>query len=250
MSSLLDAAVEAALAAGRLQRGNFGSALAVNEMLKHDIKLDLDVRSQELITGILLGKFPDHCVKGEEGDSGNPGARTQWIVDPIDGTVNYFYGIPHFCVSIAARQDGEYAAGVIHDPMQNETWTVERGGRPMLNGKPIRTSERSKLADAIVTVGFSKSREALEASFDRFRRISLEARKIRVLGSAALALAYIACGRLDAYIEEQISEWDFAAGKMLLEAAGGLFHAEPSRTHAGKMFVCATNGKMDLGAYL
>ena len=250
MNSLLNAATEAALAAGKLQRENFGSVLAVNEMLKHDIKLDLDVRSQELITGILLRAFPDHCIKGEEGDSGNPASDTQWIVDPIDGTVNYFYGIPHFCVSIAAKQNGVYVAGVIHDPMQNETWTIEKGGPPALNGKPIRTSERAKLADAVVTIGFSKSREALEASFDRFKRISVEVRKTRMLGSAALALAYIACGRLDGYIEEQISEWDIAAGKMLVEAAGGTFHSEPSRTHAGKLFVCATNGNLDLSAYL
>lgn len=250
MSPLLDAAIEAAQAAGRLQRENFGSELAVNEMLKHDIKLDLDVRSQELITRILLRKFPDHCIRGEEGDSGDPEAGTEWIVDPIDGTVNYFYGIPHYCVSIAARRDGEYAAAVVHDPMQNETWTVEKGGQPMLNGKPVHTSGRTRLADAVVTVGFSKSREAIEASFDRFKRISVEARKMRILGSAALALAYTACGRLDAYIEEQVSEWDIAAGRMLLEAAGGAFRAEPSRTHAGKMFICATNGKIDLDAFL
>jgi len=121
---------------------------------------------------------------------------------------------------------------------------------PTLNGKPIRVSERNTLADAVVTVGFSKSREALEASFDRFKRISVEVRKTRMLGSAALALAYIACGRLDAYIEEQISEWDIAAGKMLLEAAGGTFSAQPSKTHEGKLFICATNGKVDLSAYL
>jgi myo-inositol-1(or 4)-monophosphatase len=248
--TLLQVAIEAAHAAGKLQRENFGSDLMVNEMLKHDIKLDLDVRSQELITSILLKAFPDHCIKGEEGDSGSEASDTQWIVDPIDGTVNYFYGIPHFCVSIAAKREGRYIAGVIYDPMQDETWSMEEGGKPMLNGKPIRVSERAQLSDAVVTVGFSKSREALEASFDRFKRISVEVRKTRMLGSAALALAYIACGRLDAYIEEQISEWDIAAGKMLLEAAGGSFSAEPSKTHEGKLFICATNGKMDLSKYL
>ncbi len=250
MSSLLNVAIEAAHAAGKLQRENFGSDLAVNEMLKHDIKLDLDVRCQELISDILLKAFPDHCIKGEEGDSGNTESDTQWIVDPIDGTVNFFYGIPHFCVSIAAKQHGEYVAGVIHDPIMNETWVMEKGGVPTLNGKAICVSNRAQLSDAVVTVGFSKSRAALEASFDRFKRISLEVRKTRMLGSAALALAYIACGRLDAYIEEQISEWDIAAGKLLLEAAGGTFHCEPSRTHPGKLFICATNGKMDLSAYL
>ena len=248
--TLLQAAITAAHAAGKLQRENFGSDLMVNEMLKHDIKLDLDVRSQELITSILLAEFPDHCIKGEEGDAGNEASDTQWIVDPIDGTVNYFYGIPHYCVSIAAKRGGKYIAGVIYDPMQDETWSVEEGGQPMLNGKPIRVSERAQLSDAVVTVGFSKSRAALEASFDRFKRISVEVRKTRMLGSAALALAYIACGRLDAYIEEQISEWDIAAGKMLLEAAGGSFSAEPSKTHEGKLFICATNGKLDLSPYL
>ena len=248
--TLLQAAITAAHAAGKLQRENFGSDLMVNEMLKHDIKLDLDVRSQELITSILLAEFPDHWIKGEEGDAGNEASDTQWIVDPIDGTVNYFYGIPHYCVSIAAKRGGKYIAGVIYDPMQDETWSVEEGGQPMLNGKPIRVSERAQLSDAVVTVGFSKSRAALEASFDRFKRISVEVRKTRMLGSAALALAYIACGRLDAYIEEQISEWDIAAGKMLLEAAGGSFSAEPSKTHEGKLFICATNGKLDLSPYL
>ena len=250
MSSLLEVATEAALAAGKLQRGHFGSALEVNEMLRYDIKLELDVRSQELISSVLLRAFPGHCIRGEEGDAGDPAGETEWIVDPIDGTVNYFYGIPHFCVSIAARHRGEYVAGVIHDPMQNETWTIEKGGSPMLNGRVIAVSGRDRLADAVVTVGFSKSREAIEASFDRFKRIAVEVRKTRMLGSAALALAYVACGRLDAYIEEQISEWDIAAGRMLLAAAGGEFHEEPSRTQRGKLFVCATNGKLDLRDYL
>ena len=171
--------------------------------------LDLDVRSQDLITEILLKAFPDHCIKGEEGDSGNPDSETQWIVDPIDGTVNYFYGIPHFCVSIAAKRDGKYIAGVIYDPMQNETWAVEEGGIPTLNGKPFHVSERKTLAEAVVTVGFSKSREALEASFDRFKRISVEVRKTRMLGSAALALAYIACGRLDPELHNARSQSRF-----------------------------------------
>lgn len=249
-SSLLSVAIEAAHAAGELQREGFGSELLVNELLKHDIKLDLDVRCQELITKIILGHFPDHAVLGEEGDAGNTASSTQWIVDPIDGTVNFFYGIPHFCVSIAVKQDGKLVAGVIYDPMQDETWSVEAGGKAMLNGKPIRTSDRAHLADAVVTVGFSKSREALEVSFDRYKRIALEVRKTRMLGSAALAMAYIACGRLDAYIEEQISEWDIAAGQLLIEAAGGEYILQPSTTHEGKLFICATNGKVDLSEYL
>lgn len=250
MSELLNVALQAAHAAGQLQRENFGSTLTVNEMLKHDIKLDLDVRSQQLITDIILKAFPDHVILGEEGNTGNEASDTQWIVDPIDGTVNYFYGIPHFSVSIAVRRQGEYLAGVIYDPMLDETWAVEKGGPATLNGETIRTSDRAHISDAVVTVGFSKSREALEASFDRYKRISVDVRKTRMLGSAALAMAYIACGRLDGYIEEQISEWDIAAGRMLVHAAGGEVIERPGSIKPNTIFICASNGKIDLPSYI
>src|SRR6185312_17516237 len=119
-SPYLETAVSAALAAGELLRSHFGSALEVNEFAAHDIKLELDVRSQELITRQLLERFPDHAIYGEEGIAGNQQSDFQWILDPIDGTVNYFYGIPHFCISIALRERGEIIVGVILDPMRNE----------------------------------------------------------------------------------------------------------------------------------
>ena len=249
-SSFLSVAIEAAHAAGKLQRENLGSDLAVNEMLQYDIKLDLDVRCQTLITDFILANFPDHCVLGEEGDAGNPDGTVQWIVDPIDGTVNFFYGIPHFCVSIGVKDHGVLVAGVIFDPMQNETWAVVKGSPPTLNGKTIQTSARTNIKDAVVTCGFSKSEEAILSSFERYKRISLAVKKTRMLGSAALALAYISCGRLDAYVEEQISEWDVAAGRLILQEAGGYFLEQPSRTHEGKLFICATNGKIDMTPYL
>jgi myo-inositol-1(or 4)-monophosphatase len=140
--------------------------------------------------------------------------------------------------------------GVIHDPMQNETWSVVKGGAPMLNGKPITTSARAAMAEAVVTVGFSKSKSALDAGFERYKRIAYDVRKTRMLGSAALALAYIACGRLDAYVEEQISLWDIAAGVMLVEAAGGQVTTAPSTVKPGTMFICATNGKLPIEPYL
>lgn len=250
MSNLLEIAIKAAHAAGQLQKEQFGSQLTVNEMLQYDIKLEMDERCQQLITDILLEAFPDHAVLGEEGNAGNLESNVQWIVDPIDGTVNYFYGLPHFCVSIAAKVDGELAVGVIYDPILNETFAVERGKKPTLNGVEISTSNRTEIGQAVCTVGFSKSREALESSFDRFKRVAVDVKKLRMLGSAALALAYISCGRLDAYIEEQLSEWDIAAGALILQEAGGLFQASPSSIHPGKLFVCATNGKIDFSSYL
>jgi myo-inositol-1(or 4)-monophosphatase len=251
VNELLAAATEAAKAAGKLLKDNFGTELLVNELHRHDVKLDLDVKSQDLITDILLKKFPDHAILGEEGLVGGDG-EIEWIVDPIDGTVNYFFAIPHFCVSIAARRrsDEKMLVGVIYDPMQDELWQVEEGGVPTLNGKPIEVSPRATMGEAVMTVGFSKSKEALEAGFERYKRIAYEVRKTRMLGSAALALAYIACGRLDAYIEEQISLWDIAAGNLLVEAAGGRIRLEPGAAKPGTMFICASNGKVPIEDYL
>jgi len=250
--SLLPIALDAATQAGLLIKSNFGSDLTVNEMQRHDIKLELDVRSQKLITEIILKNYSTHAILGEEeGDIGGDG-EVEWIVDPIDGTVNYYFNIPHFCVSIAARnrQTKEMILGVIHDPMMNETWSVVKGGPPMLNGKPISVSPRETMAEAVVTVGFSKSKSALDAGFERYKRIAYDVRKTRMLGSAALALAYIACGRLDAYVEEQISLWDIAAGVMLVEAAGGKVNTSPSVVKPGTMFICASNGKLPIEPYL
>ena len=134
--------------------------------------------------------------------------------------------------------------------MQQETWSVLRGEGPLLNGRPIACSARHELADAVVTVGFSKSKEALDLGFERYKRIAYEVRKTRMLGSAALAMAYIACGRLDAYVEEQISLWDIAAGQLFIENAGGKVMTRPSTTKPGTMFICAWNGKLPIENYL
>lgn len=252
MPELITIALEAAVQAGNLIRNNFSLAKTVNEMHRRDVKLELDVLTQKLITDIILSYNADHRILGEEeGDVGGDG-DVEWIVDPIDGTVNYFYGIPHFCVSIAARvrSTKEPLLGVIHDPMQNETWSVIKGGVPTLNGQPISVSQRTQMNEAVVTVGFSKSKSALDAGFERYRRISYEVFKTRMLGSAALALAYIACGRLDAYVEEQISLWDIAAGVLLVEAAGGKVVTRDSTVKPGTMFICATNGKLEIETYL
>lgn len=252
LPALLATATAAAHAAGAFIKENFGSELTVNEMQRHDIKLELDVRSQQLITEMILAAHPDHAILGEEGgDTGGDGP-IEWIVDPIDGTVNYFFGIPHFCVSIAARDRAskKLLVGVIFDPMQNETWTGIAGSGPLLNGKPVRCSTRATMAEAVVTVGFSKSKEALDLGFDRYKRIAYEVRKTRMLGSAALAMAYIASGRLDAYVEEQISLWDIAAGQLFIENAGGKVTTRPSTTKPGTMFICAWNGVLPIEASL
>jgi myo-inositol-1(or 4)-monophosphatase len=248
MKEFSDIAEEAARAAGKLLRDHYGNDQEVETFEDHDIKLHLDVRCQELITGIILDRFPDHKIVGEEGNAGVENSQFQWVVDPIDGTVNYFFGIPHFCVSIALRHGAgdDWMLGVIYDPMMNELWTIEAEGTPMLNGKPITTSGRQEMAEAVVTVGFSKTKASMEAGFERYREIASQVRKSRMMGSAALAMAYIACGRLDAYIEEVISLWDIAAGRLLVEAAGGCVEMVASPIDPSKLSICAWNGKLPL----
>ncbi len=240
----LELATHAALTAGKLLRENFGSDATVDEATHHDIKLALDKESQDLITDILLGARPGDALYGEEGIAGNQDSDRQWIVDPIDGTVNFFYGIPHFCVSIALRVAGEIVVGVIHDPMVGETWTVEKGGPAMLNGKPIQASKRDTFAESILFVGCGKDDAALRTGMERFQRASLKARKMRMMGSAALGMAYIACGRLDAYIESRISLWDIAAGQLLVETAGGKVVLTEVQGHGDAWSIVASNGKL------
>lgn len=240
----LELATHAALDAGKLLRQHFGSDATVDEATHHDIKLALDKESQELITAILLGARPGDALYGEEGIAGNQESERQWIVDPIDGTVNYFYGIPHFCVSIALRVNGEITVGVIHDPMVGETWTVEKGGPALLNGKPVQASKRATFAESILFVGCGKDEEALKTGIERFHRASLRARKMRMMGSAALGMAYIACGRLDAYIESRISLWDIAAGQLLVETAGGKVVLTPADGHPDSWSIVASNGRI------
>ena len=242
----LEVAQEAARAAGRLLRSHFGKSLTVNATTAHDIKLEVDVLAQNLITEILLERFPAHALYGEEGIVGDQSSDHQWVVDPLDGTVNFFYGIPHFCVSIALRLRGEIIVGVIYDPMREELWSAEKGQTPLLNGKPIHVSPRDELADAVVSIGFAKTSATIEVGLPLLQEMVHRVRKCRMLGSAALDMAYVACGRLDAYIEQGISLWDIAAGMLLVESAGGRVDLEPRPDMPDKFRIIASSGRLEL----
>lgn len=246
MTHYLDAAVNAARAAGELLRKNFQQPLRVCSAEAHDIKLEIDVRAQDLITDSLLKTFPRHALFGEEGIVGDQNSEFQWVVDPLDGTVNYFYGIPHFCVSIALRCQAEIIVGVIYDPMREELWIAQKSGQPKLNGRPFRVSERADLAEAVISVGLSKTGVTIEAGLPLLQQMIHRARKCRLLGSAALDMAYVACGRFDAYIEQGISLWDVAAGWILVETAGGSVEMRPRTDMRDKYSIIASNGVIDL----
>ena len=237
MNAALACAVRAAKAAGQIMRKNLLATKKVNEATQHDIKLELDVRCQKVIERELRKSFPRLPVLGEEGISGDPNAELRWVVDPIDGTVNFTYGIPHAAVSIALQIRvgalpaivGKYSTlvGVVYDPFCNELWTAIRGGPARLNGKTIKASSRRTLDEAIVAVGFAKHAHTLDRMMPMLNQLIRRVRKIRIMGSAALATVYVATGRMDAYVEHGLRLWDIAAGGLILECAGGDFWHEP-----------------------
>jgi myo-inositol-1(or 4)-monophosphatase len=246
MKHYLDAAENAARKAGELLRKNFHRSQHVNAALAHDIKLAIDVETQELITRQLLKQFPEHALYGEEGIVGDQSSEHQWVVDPLDGTVNYFYQIPHFCVSIALRWKGEIIVGVVYDPMRDEMWSCQKGEKPRLNGQHFRVSERAELSEAVISVGLAKTDHSIDSNLPLLQSMIHRARKCRVLGSAALDMAYVACGRFDAYIERGISLWDIAAGWILVETAGGMVDLRPRKDMKDKYAIVASNGVIDL----
>ncbi len=245
---MIYAAITAAQAAGERLRQVFGHELHVNSAYAHDIKLQADVDCQDIIYQILLEHFPKSRCIGEEGDSNNPGdpnAEYEWIVDPIDGTMNLAMGIPHFCVSIAAREAAtqKIILGVIYDPLRHELFTAERGSGTYLNGIRQKVSTRTKLSEAVLAVGFAKSQESIDHCLELYQHYGNAARKLRAMGSAALDLAYVATGRLDAYIEQGVNLWDIAAGIVLVEEAGGTVEYEVKKSGAYR--VCASSGRIE-----
>jgi myo-inositol-1(or 4)-monophosphatase len=256
LNRALAAASVAARAAGALMRRNWRSPKKVNQASQYDIKLELDVRCQRLIERRLRAAFPQVNLLAEEGDSGDVNLKSRWVVDPIDGTVNFAYGIPHACVSIAlqAKRGGKSRGtrhashvtllGVVYDPFTDEMWTAVRGGPAKLNGRVIRVSARGRLSECLVTTGFAKSAQSLEDMLPFFGRLARSVRKVRMLGSAALALTYVATGRLDAYVESRVSLWDICAGGLILERAGGEFWSEPLPGDAHLLRLIASNGRV------
>jgi len=237
----LATAIRAAKAAGALMLKNRWAVKKINSETQHDIKLELDVRSQKTIERILRKEFPKVPILGEEGFTGDIKEETRWVVDPIDGTVNFAHGIPHCCVSIALQQSRQSVVGVVYDPFVGELFTAVCGQRAKLNGRPIAVSKRAYLEQAIVSLGFAKNMFSMEQMVPTMMALIQRARKIRIMGSAALAAVYVAAGRTDVYLEYGVRLWDIAAGGLIIECAGGEFwHRPVEGEHA--YHVVANNG--------
>ena len=226
MSALLDAAVEAAAAGGRVLMASWRNLPhgSVEEKRKNDFVTHADRESEERIIGVLKGRFPGDAFLAEEGGArlGAEAGSRVWIIDPLDGTSNFVSGFPFWCVSIAAREGDELVAAVVWDPLRDEMYTAERGGGAWRNGTRLTVTGRPDLDGAFVATGFPfRNRHKIDSYLALFKAVFVHARAIRRAGSAALDLAYVAAGVFDGFFEFRLAPWDVAAGALLIEEAGG-----------------------------
>ena len=248
---LLVTAVKAAYGSGDIMRRNRLVPKKINEATQRDIKLELDVRCQRKIESILTRAHPEIGILGEEENAGDIETELRWVVDPIDGTVNFTYGIPHACVSIALQQrlgkrneygdDYETVVGAVFDPFTDELWTAIRGQAAKLNDKTIRVNDGG-LREALLSIGFAKDKKTMEYMMPYFSKLAPKIRKPRMMGSATLALTYVASGRFHGYIESKVNLWDIAAGGLIVECAGGEFWRTPRKKGNYTYAVLASNG--------
>lgn len=243
LNRLLDVAAAAAEFAGAHALKHYRRRDRVLRSLAHDVKLELDVECQQVASGIIRSAFPDHAILGEEGGHDAPGEGHRWIIDPIDGTVNFTHGLPVWCCSIAVEHQGRARAGAVRLPMLGELYTATAEGEARRNGDVIRVSDTPQMAEGMVYTGVLEHGQDGGESRRVFSRLASEFRKVRILGSAAVELCYVACGRGDAYIETTIHLWDLAAGALLIERAGGRC-AVLARKNALCMSFGASNGRI------
>ncbi|MBA2379968.1 MAG: inositol monophosphatase [Blastocatellia bacterium] len=243
---MLNFAIETARDAGRILLEKFGRIDTVTK--KGDINLvtEADLASEALIIERIKSHFPRHSILAEEAGNavviGGEGGH-KWIIDPLDGTTNYAHGYPCFCVTIALENDGEIVLGVTYDPTRDELFTAEKGKGAALNGKPMRVSSTDILGNSLLVTGFPYDIKQREDFARHLTELLLNSRGVRRDGSAALDMAYVACGRFDGFWEEGLNPWDVAAGKILIEEAGGtVTYYDGSQFSIYRPPVCASNG--------
>ena len=214
-------ATTAARAAAGVVTAAYGRPRAVGRKSSPtDVVTQTDLRAEELVRRLLLEATPGAGILGEEGGTSTPGARLVWVIDPLDGTINFLYGVPLFAVSIAAAFDGEVVAGAVVDVLRDEVFSAHRGGGARCVGRPISVSACSSLPDALVTTGFSYRAELRDVQGAVAHRLLSRARDLRCFGSAALELCWVACARVDGYFQRDTEIWDRAAGALIAEEAG------------------------------
>lgn len=219
---MLKTAIEAAIVAGRVIAERYPGGRSVTMKGFRDLVTDADRAAESLIFELIQTRFPDHAILSEEAGGDPIGRGYTWVVDPLDGTTNYAHHNPVFAVSIGVIEKGHPLIGVIHDPLRNQTFVAQRGAGARLNDAPIHVSGTEGLGSALIGVDWGHENAVRRRMMDHLSRILPRCRTVRASGSAALALAYVAAGWLDAYVHMGLKPWDVAAGVLLIQEAGGL----------------------------
>lgn len=221
MASYLETAVEIAREAGGLLANFFERKVAFELKGDFDLVTEADRASEQLVVERLRSHFPSHGIVAEEGGGHASASEFRWYVDPLDGTTNFAHGFPIFNVTLALEQAGELIAGVIFDPTRNEMFTAENGGGAYLNNRRIRVSSAKRLQDCLVATGFPSRKRHLNVNVHFYHQLAMGSHGVRRGGAAAIDLAYVASGRLDAFWEFGLNPWDMAAGILMVREAGG-----------------------------
>ncbi len=243
---MLNFAIETARDAGQILLEKFGRKIDIRMKGEIDLVTEADLASEALIIERVKSTYPKHSILAEEsGEAVVLGGDTtwKWIIDPLDGTTNYAHGYPCFCVTIALEHEGEIVIGVTFDPTRNELFAAERGRGASLNNKPIRVSETEDLGNSLIVTGFPYDFKGRDNFSQHLTDMLLRSRGVRRDGSAAIDMAYVACGRFDGFWEEGLNAWDVAAGTLLIEEAGGqVSYYDGSKFSIYAPPICASNG--------
>ena len=226
MHPMLNIAIRAARSAGNIimRYADRVDTLSIAEKQRNDFVSEVDRMAEQEIIKVLRKAYPSHGILAEEsGTREGKDDEYQWVIDPLDGTTNFLFGFPQYAVSIALRHNGRLDQGVVYDPVRQELFTASKGAGAQLNNRRVRVTSRKGLDGALLGTGFPfREQQYLDAYLGTFRALFPDTAGIRRAGSAALDLAYVACGRLDGFWEIGLSEWDMAAGALLIREAGGI----------------------------
>ena len=248
MTSYLEIAAGIAREAGALTTKYFNRGVQFEIKGEQDLVTEADRASEELILERLRSHFPSHTIVAEESGLHDKSSEYRWYVDPVDGTTNFAHGYPVYNVTLALEHKGELIAGVVYDPTRDEMFAAERGSGAYLNNRRIQVSPAPNIEVALFSTGFPTRRRHLDVNIHFFYQLAMVTHGIRRSGSAAIDLAHVACGRLDGFWEFRLSPWDMAAGKLLIEEAGGTVTDMRGRPHRlDSIHLLASNGKIHPG---
>ena len=243
---MLNFAIETARDAGRILMEKFGRKIEITMKGEINLVTEADLASEALIIERIKSYYPKHSILAEEsGEAVVIGGDStwKWIIDPLDGTTNFAHGYPCFCVTLALEHNGEIVIGVTYDPTRNELFAAERGKGATLDGKPIRVSQTEELGSSLIVTGFPYDIKQRDNFARHLTDMLLQSRGVRRDGSAAIDMAYVACGRFDGFWEEGLNPWDVAAGVLLIEEAGGqVSYYDGSKFSIYEAPICASNG--------